>query len=54
MPGRGPNNFARPTDIAWLPDGTYFITDGYDGKRVAKFDPTGKFRNRFADRYIFG
>ena len=43
VPGRGPNNFARPTDIAWLPDGTYFISDGYDGKRVAKFDPDGNF-----------
>ena len=41
--GRGPNNFDRPTDIAWLPDGTYFISDGYSGKRVAKFDPDGNF-----------
>jgi hypothetical protein len=35
--------FDRPTDIAWLPDGTFFISDGYGGKRVAKFDPSGKF-----------
>lgn len=35
--------FDRPTDIAWLPDGTFFITDGYGGKRVAKFDKDGKF-----------
>lgn len=35
--------FARPTDIAWLPDGTFFISDGYDGVRVAKFDPEGNF-----------
>ena len=41
--GRGPNTFARPTDVAWLPDGTYFISDGYDGTRVAKFDPEGNF-----------
>ncbi len=41
--GRGPNTFARPTDIAWLPDGTFFISDGYHGKRVAKFDPDGNF-----------
>ena len=41
--GRGPNNFDRPTDIAWLPDGTYFISDGYGGKRVAKFDKNDKF-----------
>ncbi len=43
VPGRGPNNFNRPTDIAWLPDGTFFIADGYAGTRVAKFDPNGKF-----------
>src|SRR5678809_1408658 len=36
--GRGPNTFDRPTDIAWLPDGTYFITDGYGGTRVVKYD----------------
>jgi DNA-binding beta-propeller fold protein YncE len=35
--------FDRPTDIAWFPDGTFFISDGYGGKRVAKFDPSGKF-----------
>ncbi len=43
VPGRGPNNFNRPTDIAWLPDGTYFISDGYVGTRVAKFDPNDNF-----------
>ena len=35
--------FDRPTDIAWLPDGTFFVSDGYGGKRVAKFDKNGKF-----------
>jgi len=43
VPGRGPNNFSRPTDIAWLPDGTYFISDGYVGTRVAKFGPDDQF-----------
>ena len=41
--GRGPNTFDRPTDIAWLPDGTFFISDGYGGKRVAKFDAKDNF-----------
>ena len=41
--GRGPNTFDRPTDIAWLPDGTYFITDGYGGTRVAKYGPNDEF-----------
>lgn len=43
IPGRGPNNFNRPTDIDWLPDGTFFVSDGYAGTRVAKFDPDGNF-----------
>jgi hypothetical protein len=44
MRGReGGKLFDRPTDIAWLPDGTFFISDGYGGTRVAKFDKDGKF-----------
>ena len=43
VPGRGPNNFSRPTDICWLPDGTFFVADGYAGTRVAKYGPDGKF-----------
>ena len=35
--------FDRPTDIAWLPNGTFFIGDGYGGTRVAKFDKDGTF-----------
>jgi len=41
--GRGPNTFDRPTDIAWLPDGTWFLTDGYGGTRVVKFDKNDNF-----------
>jgi hypothetical protein len=43
VPGRGPNNFNRPTDICWLPDGTFFVADGYAGTRVAKFDANFNF-----------
>ncbi len=41
--GRGPNTFSRPTNIAFLPDGTFYITDGYTGTRVVKFTADGKF-----------
>jgi DNA-binding beta-propeller fold protein YncE len=41
--GRGPNTFSRPTNIAFLPDGTFYITDGYTGTRVAKFAADGTF-----------
>jgi hypothetical protein len=41
--GNDETHFARPTDIAWLPDGTFFVSDGYVNTRVVKFDKTGKF-----------
>ena len=41
--GNDETHFARPTDIAWLPDGTFFISDGYVNTRVVKFDRDGKF-----------
>jgi DNA-binding beta-propeller fold protein YncE len=41
--GADATHFHRPTFIAWLPDGTFFVADGYNGTRVAKFDKTGKF-----------
>jgi hypothetical protein len=37
------SHFGRPTDIAWLPDGTFFVSDGYINTRVLKFDKDGKF-----------
>jgi len=41
--GNDEKHFARPTDIAWLPDGTFFVSDGYVNTRVVKFDKDGKF-----------
>ena len=41
--GADGTHFHRPTFIAWLPDGTFFVSDGYNGNRVAKFDRDGKF-----------
>jgi hypothetical protein len=43
VPGNDETHFARPTDIAWLPDGTFFVSDGYINTRVVKFDRTGKY-----------
>ena len=41
--GADGTHFNRPTFIDWLPDGTFFVSDGYTGTRVAKFDKDGKF-----------
>ena len=43
MSGADGTHFNRPTFIAWLPDGTFYVADGYNGPRVAKFDASGKF-----------
>lgn len=41
--GADATHFNRPTYLDWLPDGTFFVSDGYTGTRVAKFDKNGKF-----------
>ena len=34
---------ARPTDVAWDPQGNIFISDGYTNHRVVKYDKNGRF-----------
>jgi hypothetical protein len=48
----GPANetFGRETDIAWLPDGTFFVSDGYEETRVVKYDKDGKFLMAWGER----
>ena len=43
VPGADGTHFNRPTYIDWLPDGNFFVSDGYNGTRVVKFDKDGKF-----------
>jgi len=41
--GADGTHFNRPTFMAWIPDGSFYVSDGYNGTRVAKFDKDGKF-----------
>jgi peptidylamidoglycolate lyase len=41
--GSDDKHFGRPADIAFLPDGSFYIADGYANTRVVKFDKNGKF-----------
>ena len=43
VPGADATHFNRPTFIAWASDATFYVADGYNGTRVAKFDKDGKF-----------
>ena len=52
--GPSEHTFGRQTDIAWLPDGTFFVTDGYEETRVIKFDKDGKFLMAWGERGEMG
>ena len=41
--GSDDKHFYRPTWLAWLPDSTMFVADGYANTRVVKFDKNGKY-----------
>jgi peptidylamidoglycolate lyase len=41
--GEDDKHFYRPTYLAWLPDSTMFVADGYANTRVVKFDKDSKY-----------
>ena len=43
QPGDDDKHFNRPTFLAWAPDGSLYVSDGYTNTRVAKFDKDGTF-----------
>ena len=53
-PGNDDKHYGRPTFLAWLPDGTMFLTDGYINTRVVKFDKDGKYLMAWGQKGING
>jgi sugar lactone lactonase YvrE len=45
-----PKHFYRPTFIAWDPDGTYFIADGYANTRVVKYDRNDNYVTAWGEK----
>lgn len=41
-PGVGEDQFNKPTDVAFGPDGEFFVSDGYGNTRVMKFSANGE------------
>jgi hypothetical protein len=41
--GDDDKHFGGETCLDWLPDGTFFVSDGYKNNRVVKFDKNGKY-----------
>ncbi|MCC7175384.1 MAG: 6-bladed beta-propeller [Bryobacterales bacterium] len=48
--GATPDTFNRPTDVAFLPSGDFFVTDGYGNSRVVKFSREGKYLMEWGKR----
>ena len=42
-PGTDSSTFDKPTDIAWAPNGDFYVSDGYGNSRVVKFTKDGKY-----------
>lgn len=43
-PGADQAHFNLPTDVAVLPDGSFYVSDGYRNTRVVKFDAAGRYQ----------
>lgn len=41
--GKDAAHFDQPTDVAVMPDGSFYVSDGYGNTRVIKFAADGKF-----------
>ncbi|VDK80674.1 unnamed protein product, partial [Dibothriocephalus latus] len=42
-PGRGPDSFCQPTDVAVASTGEVFVADGYCNQRIVKFSADGEY-----------
>ena len=49
-PGTGTDEFDRPTDIAFGPDGEVFVSDGYGNSRVLKLSAAGRVLKSWVTR----
>ena len=50
VPGNDETHFAGPTDLAFLPNGDFYVADGYKNGRVVKFNAAGEYQSEFGTR----
>lgn len=48
--GADPTHFNLPTDVAVLPDGSFYVSDGYRNTRVVKFTADGRYEFEWGGR----
>jgi peptidylamidoglycolate lyase len=49
-PGADHDHFNLPTDVAVLPDGSFYVSDGYRNTRVVKFDAAGHYQFEWGEK----
>lgn len=47
--GSDERHFDKPTDVAVLPNGEIYVSDGYGNRRVIHFDAAGKYINQWGE-----
>jgi DNA-binding beta-propeller fold protein YncE len=47
--GADKDHFDKPTDMAILPSGDIYVSDGYGNRRVVHFDENGKYVNQWGE-----
>ena len=50
VPGADRTHFNQPTDVAVLPDGSFYVADGYGNARVVKFSAAGEYQFEWGRR----
>jgi DNA-binding beta-propeller fold protein YncE len=43
------SHFAKPTDVEFGPDGTVYVSDGYENCRIVKFTPDGQYLREWGE-----
>tara|TARA_R110002095_G_scaffold154388_7_gene134195 strand:+ start:2838 stop:3752 length:915 start_codon:yes stop_codon:yes gene_type:complete len=49
QPGNSVDQFNKPTDIAFGPEGEIYVSDGYGNSRVMKFATNGKYLSQWGE-----
>ena len=50
VPGNDETHFAGPTDLAFLPNGDFYVADGYKNGRVVRFNADGEYLSEYGTR----
>lgn len=50
VPGEDASHFNLPTDVAVLPGGDFYVSDGYENARVVKFSRSGEFEFQWGNK----